>query len=60
VLRADPDASILTCAPSDAAADNLLERLQEMRQDELIRVNAFHRPKEGPGALSLNLEKFAR
>jgi helicase MOV-10 len=56
VLRADPQAKILACAPSNSAADNLLSRLEHMSGMELLRLNAFTRAVEGPSAMDKDLQ----
>ncbi|GAQ81308.1 RNA helicase SDE3 [Klebsormidium nitens] len=68
VREARPDARILVCAPSNSAADNLLEQLYNscrgtVHRDEfkadVIRINSAGRPKEGVGALPVTLADFA-
>ncbi|KAI0674635.1 P-loop containing nucleoside triphosphate hydrolase protein [Trametes maxima] len=46
VLRIQPHARILACAPSNSAADLLAQRLTMLTPAELLRCNAFFRAKE--------------
>ncbi|KDO32876.1 hypothetical protein SPRG_02568 [Saprolegnia parasitica CBS 223.65] len=48
LLRAKPDAKILVCAPSNAAADNVVERLaSQLTRAKLLRAMAFSRREKG-------------
>ncbi|EQC36827.1 hypothetical protein SDRG_05659 [Saprolegnia diclina VS20] len=48
LLRAKPDAKILVCAPSNAAADNVVERLApQLTPAKLLRAMAFSRRVKG-------------
>ncbi|GAX84128.1 hypothetical protein CEUSTIGMA_g11551.t1 [Chlamydomonas eustigma] len=47
VLRTQPDARVLACAPSNSAADLLASRvLQSRPPSEMLRLVAYSRPKE--------------
>jgi hypothetical protein len=63
VLSVDNKARILVCAPSNSAADNLLERLYHLYKGpfkrDVIRIISAGRPAEGVGALPEALKDFA-
>ncbi|KAG7441319.1 P-loop containing nucleoside triphosphate hydrolase protein [Guyanagaster necrorhizus] len=45
ILRTNPNARILACAPSNSAADLIAQRLMELSSDKLFRFYAPSRPK---------------
>ncbi|KAI0777345.1 P-loop containing nucleoside triphosphate hydrolase protein [Trametes elegans] len=47
VLRTQPNARILACAPSNSAADLIAQRLNSLSTSELFRCNAFFRDRLG-------------
>ncbi|KAL6548379.1 hypothetical protein OROGR_008800 [Orobanche gracilis] len=51
IYRSKPNARILVCAPSNSAADHILERViseksVQIQKDDIFRLNAFTRPFE--------------
>ncbi|KAG9044286.1 hypothetical protein FS837_008416 [Tulasnella sp. UAMH 9824] len=46
ILRTDPNARILACAPSNSAADLIAQRLTSLGRERLFRMNAPSRPAE--------------
>jgi helicase MOV-10 len=57
ILIADPNARILACAPSNAAADIIAMRLDTLAPSELFRLNAPSRKQKD---LPKRLEPFSR
>lgn len=47
ILKRDPSARLLCCAPSNEACDLLVEKLHPMSEKAMQRVCAFHRPTVG-------------
>ncbi|KAI0371390.1 P-loop containing nucleoside triphosphate hydrolase protein [Pilatotrama ljubarskyi] len=47
ILRGEPNARILACAPSNSAADLIAQRLLALKPAQLFRCNAIFRSKEG-------------
>lgn len=45
ILRSNPNARILACAPSNSASDLIAQRLRALSSDELFRFYAPSRPK---------------
>ncbi|KDQ59997.1 hypothetical protein JAAARDRAFT_125682 [Jaapia argillacea MUCL 33604] len=56
ILRENPNAKILACAPSNSAADLIASRLAMLSTQELFR---FYAPSRSPNTVPTDLEEFA-
>jgi len=49
VIRSNPESCVLVCAPSNAAADVIVERAKvQLNTSQMIRINAYSRTSEVP------------
>ncbi|KAH9925152.1 P-loop containing nucleoside triphosphate hydrolase protein [Fomitopsis serialis] len=59
VLKSNPDARLLMCAPTNEAADLLAFKMAELGPTQLLRLNAVKRPVESESTLQAALKQFS-